>query len=55
MSPVQGSGSWWNILSEPFMGAWQRNMEVKRGDLLEFHPVFSCISIISKDIGKMPL
>lgn len=54
MSPVQGSGGWSHIF-EPFMGAWQRNMEIKKGDLLEFHPIFSCISIISKDIGKMPL
>ncbi|WP_151838101.1 MULTISPECIES: phage portal protein [unclassified Acinetobacter] len=54
MSPVQGSGGWSGVF-EPFMGAWQRNMELKKGDLLEFHPIFSCISLISKDIGKMPL
>jgi HK97 family phage portal protein len=28
---------------------------LKREDILSFHAVFSCISLISKDIGKMPL
>ena len=53
LSPVNGGGGW-RIL-EPFMGAWQRNMELNREDLLSFHAVFACISIISKDIGKLPL
>lgn len=53
LSPVNGGGRW-RIL-EPFMGAWQRNIELNREDLLSFHAVFACISIISKDIGKLPL
>lgn len=53
LSPVNGGGGW-RIL-EPFMGAWQRNIELNREDLLSFHAVFACISIISKDIGKLPL
>ena len=53
MSPV-GSNTSWRVL-EPFMGAWQRNIELNREDLLSFHAVFACISIISKDIGKLPL
>lgn len=53
LSPVNG-GRGWRIL-EPFMGAWQQNTELNREDLLSFHAVFSCISIISKDIGKLPL
>ena len=54
MSPVRGGG-WHSLIHEPFTGAWQRNMELKREDLLTFHPVFSCISLISKDIGKLRL
>ncbi|WP_151706779.1 phage portal protein [Acinetobacter sp. TUM15064] len=53
LSPVNGGGGW-RIL-EPFMGAWQRNIELSREDQLSFHAVFACISIISKDIGKLPL
>lgn len=53
MSPVDNQTSW-RVL-EPFMGAWQRNMELNREDLLSFHAVFACVSIISKDIGKLPL
>lgn len=53
MSPVDNNTSW--RVFEPFMGAWQRNIELNREDLLSFHAVFACISIISKDIGKLPL
>ena len=53
LSPVSG-GSAWRIL-EPFMGAWQRNIELSKEDMLSFHAVFACVSIISKDIGKLPL
>lgn len=53
LSPVNGGGGW-RIL-EPFMGAWQRNIELSQEDQLSFHAVFACISIISKDIGKLPL
>lgn len=54
LSPPVGSGGEWRIL-EPFTGAWQRNISLKREDLLSFHAVFSCISMISKDVGKLPL
>lgn len=54
ISPVTGSGGWTSV-AEPFTGAWQRNMELKREDLLSFHAVFTCVSLISKDIGKLPL
>ncbi|PVZ89985.1 phage portal protein [Serratia sp. S1B] len=54
MSPVSGGG-WSPIINEPFTGAWQRNMGLKREDLLSFHAVFSCVSLVSKDLGKLPL
>ena len=54
MAPVQGGGNW-SYVNEPFTGAWQRNMELKREDLLLFHAIFACISTISQDIGKLPL
>ncbi|AXY57275.1 phage portal protein [Acinetobacter chinensis] len=54
LTPVQGGGGWTRIF-EPFMGAWQQNIELNKEDLLSFHAVFACISIVSKDIGKLPL
>lgn len=40
---------------ESFTGAWQRNIEVDATTVLAYHAVFSCISLISADIAKMPL
>ncbi len=54
LSPVPKAGVWRSIY-ESFTGAWQRNVVLDREDVLSFHAVFSCISLISKDIGKMPL
>jgi HK97 family phage portal protein len=44
-----------SLISEPFAGAWQRNLEIKPTTVLSFHAVFSCISLIASDISKMPL
>ena len=55
LSPV--GGTWrnaWRIISEPFSGAWQRNMEEKRGDLITYPTLFACLYRISSDIGKLP-
>lgn len=50
------SGGWRSLfVHEPFSGAWQQNKELKREDITAFYAVFSCISLISKDIGKMPI
>lgn len=46
--------SGWRIISEPFSGAWQRNIEEKRGDLLTYPTLYACIYRISSDIGKLP-
>lgn len=50
-------GTWrnaWRVISEPFTGAWQRNIEEKRGDLLTYPTLYACIMRISSDIGKLP-
>ena len=55
LSPV--GGTWrnaWRTISEPFTGAWQRNMEEKRGDLITYPTLFACLYRISSDIGKLP-
>lgn len=39
---------------EPFSGAWQQNVEEKRGDLLTYPTLYACIFRISSDIAKLP-
>lgn len=44
---------WWPIISEPFSGAWQKNKEWKKETVLAHHAVYSCITLIANDVGKM--
>lgn len=55
LTSVPSNSGWHNIIHEPFAGAWQQNQELKREDLLSFHAVFACISLISQDVGKLSL
>lgn len=48
-------GGWWGSILEPFQGAWQRNIEWKRKDVLSHFAIFSCVSLISSDIAKLPI
>lgn len=48
-----GMGGWWPWIRESFAGAWQRNVTVDRDLVLSFAAVFSCITLIASDIGKM--
>lgn len=44
----------WRIISEPFTGAWQRNMHAEQSDLLCYPTVYACVHRIAVDIGKCP-
>lgn len=44
----------WRRIHEPFTGAWQQNVEEKRGDLLTYPTLYACIFRIASDIGKLP-
>src|SRR4029077_16780921 len=46
---------WWPVVREPFTGAWQRNMETTRESILTFGAVYSCVTLIASDIGKLAL
>ena len=47
-------GVWLPIVAnEPYTGAWQHNDELKRADLISYHAVFTCLSLISSDVGKL--
>ena len=54
-TPVNYNRSWQPIVHEPFTGAWQRNQELQLTDSLTSYAIFSCISLISKDVGKLPI
>lgn len=51
------SNQHWNriLVDEPYSGAWQKNDELTSNQKACFPTVFSCISLVSKDIGKMGL
>jgi len=54
--PVSG-GDVWHTIHEPSTGAWQRNqeIEVSKNDQMRHHAVFACVSLITRDIGKLKL
>lgn len=55
LSSVHSRGWTSLFIDEPYSGAWQENKELKREEVTAFYAVFACISLISKDIGKMPI
>jgi len=53
---VHSNQGWTSLFAhEPYSGAWQKNDELTREDLAAHHAVFACVSLISQDIGKMPI
>lgn len=54
LSPISGWRHGWRIISESFAGAWQRNEEIKVGDLTCYPTLYACLNRISQDIGKLP-
>lgn len=55
LSSVPNSrGGWWPwVVQEANTGFWQRNIEYKRQDVLCYHAVFACITLIASDISKL--
>ena len=56
-TPLYGDrGSWWwPVIREPFAGAWQKNIELRADSIVTYFAVYSCLSLISTDIGKLGL
>ncbi|MET3925944.1 phage portal protein [Devosia sp. 2618] len=46
-------GGWWPIIKESYIGAWQRDVEVKHESVLSFHAAFACQTLIASDIAKL--
>lgn len=56
LAPVSSDRrGWFPIIREPFAGAWQRNQELTADTVLAFHAVYSCVTLIAADIGKLRL
>ena len=55
LSPTRGGGGWYPIIRESFTGAWQQNVTVQAESVLAYSAVFSCVTLISTDIGKLGL
>jgi HK97 family phage portal protein len=56
-SPGAASGGgWWPlVVREPYSGAWQVNVEGRRDQVLQYAPVFACVTLIAQDMGKLTL
>jgi HK97 family phage portal protein len=56
LQSVHSNQGWTSLfVQEPYSGAWQKNDELTREDMTAHHAVFTCVSLISQDIGKMPI
>lgn len=51
LSSVDNRG--WYRIFESFTGAWQRNVEVDQNTVAAYWAVFSCVTLIAKDISKL--
>lgn len=49
------AGGWYPIVREPFTGAWQANADQISATYFQNPTVFSCVTLIAGDIGKMRL
>lgn len=55
LSP-SANGWWpWGVIRESTTGAWQRNEEVRADTALSYYAVFSCLRLITTDVGKLNL
>lgn len=53
VSGVDNRGGWTPWVREPYSGAWQKNDEWSLDCVLAHHAVYSCITLIANDIGKL--
>lgn len=54
LNPVTDWRHGWRVISESYAGAWQKNDDLKVGDLTCYPTLYACLSAISQDIGKLP-
>lgn len=50
------NGWWpWGVIRESATGAWQANVEIRADTALSYYAVYSCLRLITTDMGKMCL
>lgn len=56
LAPINSRGGWgsWPLIREPYGGAWQNNDEWTVDTVVSHPTVYSCLTLIANDIGKMP-
>jgi len=53
-APTQPGNGWFNLVREPFTGAWQSGVELNtRDQVMAFSAVFACVTGIASDISKL--
>ncbi len=55
LQALSGRGGWWSVIREPFLGAWQRDQEIRMDTVLTYSAVYSCVTLIASDIAKLCL
>jgi HK97 family phage portal protein len=55
LSTVPSSRGWPWAIKEFDTGYWQKGIQYERKDVLAYHAVFACITLIASDISKLPL
>lgn len=53
LAPADDRRGWWPIVREPYLGAYQQNVEVKLDSVLANHADFACRTLIASDIAKL--
>ncbi|WLA80298.1 phage portal protein [Bradyrhizobium elkanii] len=53
ISPLVSDRGWFNIIREPFTGAWQRNQERRSETVIAHSAVYSAVTLIASDVSKM--
>lgn len=53
-TPPNSGGSWsWPMIRESSPGAWQRGVVLRPETVLSYQPVYSCVTLVSSDVGKL--
>lgn len=50
--PTTPAGGWYPIVREPFIGAWQKDLDLRPPTVLTNPTVFRCVSLIATDVPK---
>jgi len=53
LNSVDGNRGWFPLIHEAATGNWQSNIEVNEQQVLSFHAVFACMTLIASDIAKL--